>query len=495
MRAVFYSGLLFWALTQSSPLSLTPILAGCDPALVSPVEVVRWSGVDHWQAGTILLLRNFCIFSWVLATIGLFTQPAKIATAISIVPLHALSIGIHYSHGWYVPVYALVFLCLSKSDGDFSLDALIHKKWSFWPSGTACPSALGASGLARKLVLLVAVHTLFAGGVSKLLEGGWQWMDGHTLQSYISLTSECLGTQPRQPMVANVILASQSLAVFCSMAAMVLELASPVALFSARARNVVVAGALAFHLMIYLVMAPRFLEQSWCYLLLVDWEKLLGHARRFYTSIPRFFKNSPSSTSYCPQSQSAWMASLASTAFAAVLLFTAFRGIESWPFTCVPMYSSYVGPARVSNVPRKFFESSDGLHALASEKAGPVPWAWRMIFWPKLTLEIVGQYGTADVKSILPGAGGLGFYSWFFILTDVAMQQIASAPNVSRHRLEPRKVLNAIKAHAAAKGMPVEQAQIRLSYSFSIDEPPLVLAESDGLGSPPSSSSKKPLLP
>lgn len=480
MRAVFYSGLLFLGLTQSSPLSLATVLAGCDSDLVSPVEFVRWSGMDRWNAETILLIRNICIFSWVLAAIGLCTQPAKIATAACIVPLHALSIGIHNSHGWYVPVYALVFLCLSRSDSDFSLDAIIRKKWTSWPGEAPSPSSLGATGLARKLVLLVAVHTLFAGGVSKLLEGGWQWMDGHTLQSYISLTWECLGTQPRLPWVADAILSSMSLAVFCSVAAVIVELASLAALFSGRARNIVVAGALAFHLVIYLVMAPRFVEQSWCYLLLVDWGRLGDRARRFLGSIPRSVTPSAARRPSWTAPHAALMASVASTAFSVVLLFTVFRGVESWPLTCVPMYSSYVGPDRVSNVPRDFFESTDGLRALALKTKGPIPWAWRMVFWPKLTLELVGQHETADVKSILPGAGGLGFYSWFFILTDVAMQQIATPRQAgAEHRFDPEEVMNAIKAHAAAKGMSLEGAEVRLAYLFSTGEPPLVLAESD----------------
>jgi hypothetical protein len=347
-------------------------------------------------------------------------------------------------------------------------------------TGSRPPKALGASGIARKLVLLVAVHTLFAGGISKLLEGGWQWMDGHTLQSYISLTWECLGTQPRLPFVAEAILSSISLAVFCSVAAMIVELASPAALFSARARNIVVAGALAFHLGIYFVMAPKFVEQSWCYLLLLDWESLGCRARRFFPSIPRFSTPSAVGSPSRTASRTAWVASVASTAIAVVLLFTAFRGVESWPLTCVPMYSSYVGPDRISNVPRQFFESTDGLLNLASETKGPVPWAWRMVFWPKLNLELSDHRGSVDLKKILPGAGGLGFYSWFFILTDVAMQQIATPQETgSRHCLEPRAILNTVKARAAAKGIPLEGERILLIYSFSTGEPPLVLAESD----------------
>jgi hypothetical protein len=231
--------------------------------------------------------------------------------------------------------------------------------------------------------------------------------------------------------------------------------------------------------MIYLVMAPRFVEQSWCYLLLVDWGSLGERARRFFPSIPRVLTPPPLETPSRTASLTAWMASMASTAFAVALLFTAFRGVESWPLTCVPMYSSYVGPDRVSNVPRGFFESTDGLQNLAGETKGPVPWAWRMVFWPKLNLELVDQRGSADVKPILPGAGGLGFYSWFFILTDVAMQQIAPSSTGARHRFEPAKVLNKVKARAASKGIPVDAARIRLTYSFSTEEPPLVLAESD----------------
>jgi hypothetical protein len=125
------------------------------------------------DGATIIHLRNLCLAAWICAAVGLFTGPAKLVAALTLLPLHALSMGIHYAHGWYVPAYTLLFLCLARSDRDFSLDALIRQKWPGWMGGNL-RHTIGSSGLPRKLVLLVAVHTLFAGGVSKLREGGWQ---------------------------------------------------------------------------------------------------------------------------------------------------------------------------------------------------------------------------------------------------------------------------------------------------------------------------------
>jgi hypothetical protein len=257
MRAVFYGGLLVLALTQTSPITLASPLAGSDPALHNPVEFVRWSGLGSLDGNAILFLRNLCLASWACAAAGLFTGPAKLATALTLLPLHALSIGIHNSHGWYVPAYTLLFLCLARSDRDFSLDALIRQKWPGWMGGNL-RQGIGTSGLPRKLVLLVAVHTLFAGGVSKLREGGWQWIDGHSLQSYISLTWECLGTSPRFPLIADAILHSQTIAIACSAAALVLELAAPIALFSRKART-----ALLGKTLMWKASMPKFAWNCW----------------------------------------------------------------------------------------------------------------------------------------------------------------------------------------------------------------------------------------
>lgn len=211
MRAIFYSGLLVLALTQPGPITLASSLASSDPSLHIPVDFVRWSGLGSLDGTTIWFLRNLCLLSWICSAVGLFTGPAKVATALTLLPLHALSIGIHYSHGWYVPVYTLLFLCLARSDHGFSVDALIRRKWPGWMRPTPQLNTVGSSGLPAKLVLLGAVHTLFAAGISKLHEGGWPWIDGHSLQSYISLTWDGFGTGPRFPLIAHAILSSQTL--------------------------------------------------------------------------------------------------------------------------------------------------------------------------------------------------------------------------------------------------------------------------------------------
>jgi hypothetical protein len=480
MRAVFYSGLLALALTQASPITLASPLAGSDPALHIPVDFVRWSGLGSIDGSTIIHLRNLCLAAWICAAAGLFTGPAKLATALTLLPLHALSIGIHNSHGWYVPAYTLLFLCFARSDRDFSLDALIRQKWPGWMGGNL-RHTIGSSGLPRKLVLLVAVHTLFAGGVSKLREGGWQWIDGHTMQSYISLTWECIGTSPRFPLLADAILHSQTLAVLCSAAALLFELASPAALFSRKARAAVVIGALGFHAMIFFVMAPRFIEQSWCYILLVDWRTPARFAHRFLPArlLRKTNADCLAAAPTLEQSRPAWIASLAATLLAGVFLASALRGWESWPLTCVPMYSSYVGNGRVSHVASRDFDSVDGLKSLAQSGPDNIPWAWRMVIWPRLDLEFVGPEGGSSIKNTLPGAGGLKFYSWFFILTDLAMQEIPGNRMQGLRHLDAARILQIIKKHAASKISFRPNQPLRLMYRFPDGTQPLVLAETD----------------
>ena len=127
MRAVFYSGLLALALSQTGPITLASAVADSDPALHIPVDVVRWSDLGSIGGTRILFLRNLCLLCWMCAAAGFVTGPAKLATALTLLPLHALSLGIHNSHGWYVPVYTLLFLCVARSDRDFSIDAQIGR--------------------------------------------------------------------------------------------------------------------------------------------------------------------------------------------------------------------------------------------------------------------------------------------------------------------------------------------------------------------------------
>ena len=84
-----------------------------------------------------------------------------------------------------------------------------------------------------------------------------------------------------------------------------------------------------------------------------------------------------------------------------------------------------------------------------------------------------------SVKKMLPGAGGLPFYSWYFILTELAFQELPGNPSPEIRHLDTTRLLQIIKAHAASKSSVFSNQRLRFLYRFPDGAPPLVLAETD----------------
>jgi hypothetical protein len=116
-----------------------------------------------------------------------------------------------------------------------------------------------------------------------------------------------------------------------------LELASPLALFSHRARVAIFLGAPAFHVGVFLVMVPWYWPQMVCYLLVLDWGRIARALRR------RPAIGADHAGTAAPAARAARVAALSATAVAALLLAVAVARIEWWPLTHVPMYSAYTG--------------------------------------------------------------------------------------------------------------------------------------------------------
>ncbi len=89
-------------------------------------------------------------------------------------------------------------------------------------------------------------------------------------------------------------------------------------------------------------------------------------------------------------------------------------------------------------------------------------------------MELVGPEGSRSIKSILPGAGGLKFYSWFFILTDLAMQEISGTQVNGTNCLDTARILEIIKHHASSGNAPGS-----FLYRFPGGTEPLVIAETN----------------
>jgi hypothetical protein len=383
------------------------------------------------------------------------------------------------SHGWIAPVATLFCIATSSCGDTWSVDAVIRRRWPAWP-GAARAGTIRASGLGRKIVTLICVHTLFAGGVAKLL-GGWGWADGESLQFYVQSWSDVYAQQPRWPWLHATLLAHSWTFTTMAAASLAMELSSPLALFSRSFRHALVLAAVLFHVGVNAVMLPDFSAQALCYVLLIDWAAVGGALWR------RRIPLRPTATIVNSQSV---MAAGAATALVAVLLAVIAGGTDRWLLTNVPMYSSRVSATEVASVPRRDYATRDGLLRLAQRDT--LPWPSKWLFWPRLDVVLTSESRETSIKSALT----VYRYRWVDVMERLVRQQL-SRVLLGRTEDEPGldadAILAAVVDRAAMDGVPTaEYRTVQLVYRA--DDGPVVLA-SGAVRPPRPPRGREPLSP
>lgn len=260
-RCAFYAALLAAALLSplsrppvgDSPLSApalvartAPQLLACDAGLLGLLCAATRRRPGPGWARPLCALRAVALAAWLLCIAGAGGRTPPAVLAVSVLALSLVSgAAIGVSHRWLAPVLALCCLALADGRADFSADAVLARAWpGRWPfpPPPGAAAGLGATGLATKLCLLIAVHTLFAGGVSKLLNSGPRWCDGGSLAFYMRNTPA-----GGSPSLKRLLCARPALLAAMACGAVAFELAAPVALAWSAARPAVVAHAALFH--------------------------------------------------------------------------------------------------------------------------------------------------------------------------------------------------------------------------------------------------------
>jgi hypothetical protein len=311
LRVVFYTGLLALCVADSpSPLQAAKIIGGTEQALYTPVAALRLFGVRWVEPAVLSVVGKLTIAVWIAAAAG-FAQPVTgILTFLGFAFLHAVNAGaLGANHSTHSALYALLCLCFSVSHS-FSADALLGI--SLVPAQSAF-----ASGFAPLLLLVFLSYTLFAGGVSKLLNGGPRWFDGSALRFYLEQSAPIA----RWPFLSRVLVGSPALCRLMAWGSVLIELSAPVAIAVSPARVPLIALWVCLHVGILAVMMPAYWVQMWCYLLLVV-PALTPHG-----AVPADVPGAAVFTA---------VGALACLVLVAVLV----RQSEEWPFTAVPMYSN-----------------------------------------------------------------------------------------------------------------------------------------------------------
>lgn len=203
----------------------------------------------HWVA----------LAAGVLAVIGLGTRPALLVYGLcyGFFVSHAYSYGdVHHRE---VPYFLFMLaLAFSPAGQRLSVDAVIRR---FRARRAGRPAAdRDQSDLAMwplKFLHVILSMTYFSTGITKLLAGGLQWMNGYTLQFAIFRNAISRAAWPE----FGLWMAQQhTLCIFVSIATILFETFYFVSLFLPRVAPLFFAGGILFHIMLWLTSGHPFFE-------------------------------------------------------------------------------------------------------------------------------------------------------------------------------------------------------------------------------------------
>jgi hypothetical protein len=183
-RIVIVAAQLFWF---SRPLDTHLNLVEKNTEFINPQLLIRGAAaiLPHEAFFT---SSGFTVLYWVIAVagvaalVGLFTRTALFVFAVGtwILISHIYSFGDRH-HPEAVFAIVLLALAFAPSGGSLSLDAWLRRRAR--PSGEP-PTRVDTAMWPLKLAHVLLALTYFSTGVSKLIFGGPQWLNGYTLQTH-----------------------------------------------------------------------------------------------------------------------------------------------------------------------------------------------------------------------------------------------------------------------------------------------------------------------
>jgi hypothetical protein len=195
----------------------------------------------------------------VLAIVGLFTRSALFVYAFgyAFFVSHAYSYAdVHHREALYL--FFVLALAFAPSGDRLSIDAWLRRRRARRSGAPAVSD--GQSDLAMwpfRLLHVLLAWTYFSTGITKLLIGGLQWMNGYTLQ--FAIFKNAISRAAWAPLglwMAH----NHTLCVVVSVATILFETFFFVSLFLPRLAPLFFAGGVVFHLMLYLTSGHPFFE-------------------------------------------------------------------------------------------------------------------------------------------------------------------------------------------------------------------------------------------
>jgi len=252
-------------------------LGAVSPVFWKPIQLFRLLGQTQPSVAALELVQIAWKVALVASCLGALT---RVATAAAFV-LGTYLLGLLFcfgglGHAKSILVFAMGALALSRCGDSLSVDRWIRAR-----RGEPAPAPDAEYRWPIRLIWVAIVFVFFGAGISKLRHAGFEWATSQTLAYYLMQANYPLGRPAAPPMndwglwLARHAPASRALAA----GSMLVELAFPLALFSARLRAILVCAAFLMQLGIAIVMGPDFSNFLVTYVFWIPWDRV---ARRVF---------------------------------------------------------------------------------------------------------------------------------------------------------------------------------------------------------------------
>ena len=285
-------------------------------------NLVHWIYGDRMKMIKLISILQRCVYvSWICIICGFGSNYIYILQTFLYFILLSIRLSIiGLNHKFYCLLYLFFASCFSVKHDKLSIDYYI------FPSNQAQDNNfnINSTGFGMKLALIFLVYTLFAGGISKIINN----FDGTSLYCYIYRFQIA---PPRNKYVFKFFKNKQYLFPFMATYSTIFELLSILTLFPNFSttyfqRFLWTSHFISFHLIIRMIMRPNYIPQCICYLV-------------FFTNIFKQIETENQSEIGTAKESEGLGYVLFGNAVIVILCCLLWKRIEYYPFTVIPMYS------------------------------------------------------------------------------------------------------------------------------------------------------------
>jgi hypothetical protein len=244
-----------------------------------PIDLFRLGHLPVFSENVLTYIQAGWKVALLLSCAGLFTRVSTMTALI----LGAYLLGLSHNFGKVqhddaIVILAIGIMSLSRCGDAFSADALIGGARQCEPAQV---SQSGEYTWPVRLIWVLLALAFFGAGISKLRHGGTDWVFTDSLA--ILLVRHNYHVANTDPLVSWGLNLAQYPLLYKSLAAatLVAEIAYPAALFSYRARWILVPLMFAIQVGIRIVMGPSFNQFLICNLFWVPWDRIFTRKQEY----------------------------------------------------------------------------------------------------------------------------------------------------------------------------------------------------------------------